>query len=60
MSDQDFCIKLVHAVEKYPYLYNYISSDYSRKDIVDKAWVDVGKEDRSRDATVQKKSNGAH
>ena len=43
-SEQDFCIKLVQAVEKYPCLYNYKLSDYSRKDVVDKAWVEVGKE----------------
>jgi hypothetical protein len=41
MSEQDFCIKLVQAVEKYPCLYNYKLSDYSRKDVVDKAWVEV-------------------
>jgi hypothetical protein len=44
MSKQDFCIKLVQAVEKYPCLHNYKLSDYSRKDIVDKAWVEIGKE----------------
>jgi hypothetical protein len=56
--EQDFCIKLVHAVGKNPCLYNYKLSDDSRKDVVDKAWVEVRKEDRSKDATVQKKSNG--
>jgi hypothetical protein len=34
----------VQAVEKYPCLYNYKLSNYSRKDVVDKAWVEVGKE----------------
>jgi hypothetical protein len=44
MSKQDFCIKFAQAVKKYPCLYNYKLSDYVRKDIVDKAWVEVGKE----------------
>jgi hypothetical protein len=44
VSEQDFCIKFVQAVEKYPCLYNYKLAYYSRKDIVDKAWVEVGKE----------------
>jgi hypothetical protein len=34
----------VSALEKYNCLYNYKLSDYSRKDIVDKTWVEVGKE----------------
>jgi hypothetical protein len=34
----------VQAVKKYPFLHNYKLSDYSRKDIVDKAWAEVGKE----------------
>jgi hypothetical protein len=42
--EQDFCIKLVQAVGKYPCLYNYELSDYSRKNVVDKSWVEVGKE----------------
>jgi hypothetical protein len=44
MSKQDFCSKLVQVVEKYHCLYNYKLSNYSRKDVVDKAWVELGKE----------------
>ena len=33
-----FNIKFVGIVEKYPVLYNFTLSEYSRKDLTDKAW----------------------
>lgn len=41
---QDFCVKLVEAVEKYPCLYNYKIPEYSRSEITDKAWAEVATE----------------
>lgn len=43
MNDQTLNIKFVQEVEKYPCLYNYKLSDYSKKDVTDRAWSDVGK-----------------
>lgn len=36
-------ITFVQEVEKYPCLYNYMVSDYNRKDAMDAAWVEIGK-----------------
>lgn len=43
-ADQEQCVKLIEAVEKHECLYNYKLSDYSRKDVVEKAWAEVAKE----------------
>lgn len=43
MSDQALNIQFVQEVEKYPCLYNYELTQYSRKDITDEAWNNVGK-----------------
>ena len=43
MSDQEFCIKLVEAVEKSSCLFNYKLPDYSNKHVMDKAWENVAK-----------------
>lgn len=37
-------IKFVKIVEKYPCLYNYKLPEYSRRDVTDKAWMNVAKE----------------
>lgn len=42
-ADQDFCVKLVEAVEKHACLYNHGLAEYSNKVVVEKAWEDVGK-----------------
>lgn len=43
MNDQIFNINFVGEVEKYPCLYNYVLPEYSRKDLTEKAWNEVGK-----------------
>ncbi|KAG8334896.1 hypothetical protein J6590_080432 [Homalodisca vitripennis] len=42
MGDQELNLKLVAEVEKYEVLYNYKLPGYSRKDITDKAWHEIG------------------
>ncbi|XP_023939579.2 uncharacterized protein LOC112046946 [Bicyclus anynana] len=37
----DPCLNLVQLVEKYPCIYNNTLPDYSRKDVVDKAWAEI-------------------
>ena len=44
MSEQILNIKFVGEVEKHPVLYNYKLPGYSRKDITEKAWREVGRE----------------
>ncbi|XP_072399864.1 uncharacterized protein [Diabrotica undecimpunctata] len=44
LVEQSFSIKLVQEVEKHPCLYNYTLNEYSRKDITEKAWNDIGRE----------------
>ena len=44
MTEQANNVKFVQEVEKYPCLYNYELSQYSRKDIKDSAWDNVGNE----------------
>ncbi|XP_050498417.1 uncharacterized protein LOC126879445 [Diabrotica virgifera virgifera] len=41
MCDQELNIKFVREIEKYEALYNNTLSDYSRKDVTDKAWQNV-------------------
>lgn len=43
MNDQALNIKFVQKVEEYPCLYNYKLTDYSRKDVIERAWSEVGK-----------------
>lgn len=43
-GEHAFNIKFVGEVEKLPELYNYNLPQYSRKDVVEKGWVDVGKQ----------------
>jgi hypothetical protein len=43
-DDPSMNIKFVKAVEKYPCLYNYKLPEYSRRDVTDKAWMNVAKE----------------
>lgn len=43
MNDQALNIKFVQKVEEYPCLYNYKLTDYSRKDVTERAWSEVGK-----------------
>jgi len=43
MNDQILNIKLVGEVEKHPELFNYQLPAYSRRDITEKAWSEVGK-----------------
>jgi len=43
MNDQIVNIKLVGEVEKHPELFNYQLPAYSRRDITEKAWIEVGK-----------------
>lgn len=43
MNDQVFNIKFVSEVEKHPILYNYKLKDYFKKDLTEKAWVEVAK-----------------
>ncbi|XP_028136200.2 uncharacterized protein LOC114330948 [Diabrotica virgifera virgifera] len=43
-ADQALNIKLVQEVEKHPCLYNYTLNEYSRKDITENAWNDIGRE----------------
>lgn len=43
-SEQIVNIKFVGVVKKYPLLYNNTISDYSRKDLTEKAWAAVGNE----------------
>jgi hypothetical protein len=44
MSEQILNIKFVGEVEKHPVRYNYKLPGYSRKDITEKAWCEVGRE----------------
>ncbi|CAG4984502.1 unnamed protein product [Colias eurytheme] len=43
MNEQTLNIQFVNEVEKYPCLYNYKLTEYSRKDITERAWSAVGK-----------------
>lgn len=43
MNEQILNIKLVGEVEKHPELFNYQLPAYSRRDITEKAWSEVGK-----------------
>ncbi|XP_073961271.1 uncharacterized protein [Choristoneura fumiferana] len=43
MAEQIFNLKLVAEIGKHPCLYNYNLPQYSRKDITEKAWHDIGK-----------------
>ena len=52
MSDLEFCIKLVEAVEKYSRLFNYQLPDYSNKHVTDKAWENVAKEVNNEDGKL--------
>jgi len=44
MAEHAFNIKFVGEVEKRPELYNYTLPQYSRKDVAEKGWMEVGKE----------------
>ena len=44
MNEQTLNIKFVGEVEKHQVLYNYKLPGYSRKDITEKAWSEVGRE----------------
>lgn len=45
MADEHaFNIAFVSEVEKHPQLYNYNLPEYSRKDVVEKAWSEVGQQ----------------
>jgi hypothetical protein len=37
-------IMFVKTVEKYPCLYNYTLAEYSRRDLTERAWINVAKE----------------
>ncbi|KAF9814460.1 hypothetical protein SFRURICE_000187 [Spodoptera frugiperda] len=43
MSEQQINIKFVKEVQKYPILYNFELPSYSRRDVSDDAWKEVGK-----------------
>ncbi|XP_067002291.2 transcription factor Adf-1-like [Anabrus simplex] len=43
MSEYAFNIEFVKEVEKHPELYNFHLPEYTRKDLVEKAWSEVGK-----------------
>lgn len=43
MSEQQINIKFVKEVQKYPILYNFELPSYSRRDVSDEAWKEVGK-----------------
>uniref|UniRef100_A0A2A4J6Q7 MADF domain-containing protein n=1 Tax=Heliothis virescens TaxID=7102 RepID=A0A2A4J6Q7_HELVI len=43
LSEQQMNIKFVKAVQRHPTLYNFELPSYSRKDVSDKAWEDVGR-----------------
>ncbi|KAF9417494.1 hypothetical protein HW555_005417 [Spodoptera exigua] len=43
MSEQQINIKFVKEVQKYPILYNFELPSYSRRDVSDEAWREVGK-----------------
>jgi hypothetical protein len=36
-------IMFVKTVEKYPCLYNYTLPEYSRRDLTERAWINVAK-----------------
>lgn len=42
MVDQATNLKLVAEIEKRPCLYNYTLTSYSRKDLTEKAWSEIG------------------
>jgi len=42
--DQNFNIKFVQQIEKYPELYNYTLKSYSKRNITEKAWSEVATE----------------
>ncbi|KAJ0182485.1 hypothetical protein K1T71_001854 [Dendrolimus kikuchii] len=42
MADQILNLNLVEEIEKHPCLYNYTLTSYSRKDITEKAWNEIG------------------
>lgn len=44
MSEEQNNIRFVQIIEKFPCLYNYNISEYSRKDITEKAWSEVAEE----------------
>jgi hypothetical protein len=39
--DQNFNIKFVQQIEKYPELYNYTLKSYSKRNVTEKAWSEV-------------------
>uniref|UniRef100_A0A2A4IVN5 MADF domain-containing protein n=1 Tax=Heliothis virescens TaxID=7102 RepID=A0A2A4IVN5_HELVI len=48
-------IKLVQEIKKYPFLYNYKDVDYSRKDLADAAWNEIGRKFKMSGLAVKKK-----
>jgi hypothetical protein len=46
-NEQKINLKLVEEVEKYPVLYNFTLSGYSRKDETEEAWSEVGRHSRT-------------
>ncbi|XP_050300458.1 uncharacterized protein LOC126738981 [Anthonomus grandis grandis] len=48
-AERDNNLKIVIEVEKFPCLYNFKRSDYSRKDITEKAWHEISKETKFSD-----------
>lgn len=44
MNEQILNVNFVAEVEKRPLLYNYTLSEYSRKDLKEKAWSEVATE----------------
>ncbi|XP_022911956.1 uncharacterized protein [Onthophagus taurus] len=42
-AERDVNLKIVLEVEKHPCLYNFKLPDYTRKDLIEKAWSEVGK-----------------
>lgn len=43
MVDSSSCIALVQIIEQYPVLYDYTRSDYSNRNVQDKAWEEISK-----------------
>ncbi|XP_030758047.1 uncharacterized protein LOC115883776 [Sitophilus oryzae] len=47
MSEEENNIRFVQIIEKYSCLYNYNLSEYSRRDVTEKAWCDIAEETNS-------------
>lgn len=47
MSEEENNIRFVQIIEKYPCLYNYNLSEYSRRDVTENAWSEIAKETKS-------------